>query len=79
MQCREHVVMLYISLGRVLSQELTDLLKYVKYVTGSLSMKNLWANYIVDSIPTALCFFLHSDLMCYICTAWSMFTRLENT
>ena len=75
MQCREHVVMLYISLGRVLSQELTDLLKYVKYVTGSLTMKNLWTKKFVDRISTALCSFVHCDLICYVFKICSMFTR----
>jgi len=40
-------------------------------------MQNLLTNDIFDSISTALCFFLHSDLMCYKCTTWSMFTPIE--
>jgi hypothetical protein len=39
-------------------------------------MQDLWAKGIVDSISTALCFFLHSDLICYVNTIWSIF-RLE--
>ena len=56
--------MFYFGLDRVLSQNVAELLKYVKYITGSLSMHNLWAinMNIVDSISTALCFFLHSYL-----------------
>jgi len=42
-------------------------------------MQNLLANDIFDSISTALCSILHSDLMFYICTNWSMFTPDENT
>jgi len=38
-------------------------LKICKYVTGSLSLRNLWAKDIVDSISTVLCSFLHCDLM----------------
>jgi hypothetical protein len=67
--------MFYCGLGRVLSQDIAELLKYVNYITGSLSMQNLCAKNTVDSISTALCFFLHSDLMCYVCTAWSIVTR----
>jgi len=70
--------MLYFGLERVLSQDIAKLLKYVKYVTGSLSMQNLWTKNIVDSISTALCFFLHSDLICYVCTAWSIFTPIAH-
>jgi hypothetical protein len=72
---REFAVMFFFGLERVLSQDIAELLEYGKYVTGSLSMQSLWTKNIVDSISTALCFFLHSDLVCYVCTAWSSFTR----
>jgi len=42
-------------------------------------MQNLWAKDIAECIPTALCSFLHSDLICYMYTTWSMFNRQENT
>jgi hypothetical protein len=52
--------MLYQCLGRVLSQDLIELLTYVKYigVIESLSVQNVWAKNIVDSISTTLSFFL---------------------
>jgi hypothetical protein len=74
----EFAVMFYFGLERVWSQDTAELLKYVKYVTGSLSIQNLWVKNIVDSISTALFFFLQSDLMCYVCTTWSTFTRYYN-
>ena len=57
------------------SKNITELLKYVKYVTGILSVQQLWAECFVDNIYTAFCSFLHTDLMCYICTYWNMFNR----
>ena len=42
-------------------------------------MRNLWAKNIDDSIPRTLCSFLQSDLICYVCTNWNVFTRQENT
>jgi ABC-type polysaccharide/polyol phosphate export permease len=52
---------------------------HIKYVTGGLLVWNLWTKNIVDSVSTTLCSFLQSDLMCYVCTNWNMFTRQENT
>jgi hypothetical protein len=49
-------------------KNIIGLLKYVKYGTGSLSIQNLWPMDIVECISTALCSFLHSDLICYVCT-----------
>jgi len=40
-------------------------------------MQDLWAKDIVDSIWTALCSFLHSDLIWCVCTNWNIFTRKE--
>jgi uncharacterized membrane protein len=60
------------------SKNIIVLLKYLIYVTGSLSVQNLWAKDIVDSILAVLCSFLHNDLICYFCKNSSMFTRYEN-
>ena len=57
--------MLYLDLGSVLCEDFTELVKYVKYITWSLSMQNVCAKDIVDSISTALCFFLHSNIINY--------------
>ena len=41
----EFTVMFFFGLKRVLSQDIAEPLKYVKYVTGSLSTQNLWAKH----------------------------------
>jgi hypothetical protein len=53
--------MLHIWLGLVLSDDFIELLNYVKYITWSLSMHNLWPKDIVESIATAFYYFLCSD------------------
>jgi len=71
----EFAFMLCLGLERVCCQYFTELLKYTKFLAGNLTMQNLWAKDIVGSISTALCSFLHSDLMCYVCRTWAIFTR----
>jgi len=62
----EFAVILFLGLERVLCQDFIELLKYVKFLAELFSMQNLWAKDIVESLSTALCSFLHSDLMCYV-------------
>jgi hypothetical protein len=62
----EFAVICYFRLECVLSSDIAELLKHVKYITGSLSMQNLQAKDIFGCISTALCSFVHSDLMCFI-------------
>jgi hypothetical protein len=49
--------MFYFGLERVLSQDIAELLKCVKYETGSLSLQNIWTKDIVDGVSTALFLF----------------------
>jgi hypothetical protein len=44
---------------------------------GRFDPYNLYSKNFVDSISTALCSYVQSDLMCYVCTTWRMFTRYE--
>ena len=54
-QVPEFAGILCLGLKRVLCQDFTELLKYIKFLAGNLSVQNLWVKDIVDSISTALC------------------------
>ena len=50
-----------------MSQDIAELKKkYIKYLTGNLSMQNLWAKNIVDSIST-VCVSLCAVILCVMC------------
>jgi len=38
-------------------------------------MQNQWPKHSFKIISTALCSILHGDVMCYVRTSWTMFTR----